>query len=385
VSQKKDMFIASARHAVAMLPRELWDLAAAGGAQEKLDRDPHKTLKGVTYSVGMFVDKVVGRVQAVLDEQQAAPAAEFLVDSAFRRISLAMLDARSHAASSLRHYMENPSSLINGAVNLPLVYSHRYYLAFLRLKLQSAAAEERAAVALSLCRATGLIESSLEERNGLGEKRIISAANDGDVEALKLLLAARANVNTVNESDKWTPLISAASMGNESAVEVLCDAGADLEAADNRTALTSAAFYGMRGSVEILLRRGASAEAADKKGATPLLLAAMRNHAGVVELLCRHVKDVDRQDTGGCSALMFAAEYGHAAVVRQLLAAGADPNRANGVTGGTALHVAANFGHKEVRALWRRIGKDPSEEGLSGQGQTGSSRRRSDGSSQSSY
>lgn len=56
--------------------------------------------------------------------------------------------------------------------------------------------------------------------------------------------------------------------------------------------------------------------------------------------------------------LIRASRGGHAAVVRLLLAAGADPNLAEG-EGITALTVAAEGGHLEVVRLLLEAGADP--------------------------
>jgi ankyrin repeat protein len=87
-------------------------------------------------------------------------------------------------------------------------------------------------------------------------------------------------------------------------------------------------------------------------GRTLLHFAAGAGCLEVVALLLRLVTDPNIQDHGGhtplyCVANQCASETGPD-VVRALVRAGADVNACGGVTGATALHMAARRGHVEI-------------------------------------
>ena len=198
LSQKKDAYLASARYSVEQLSRKLSDMATGLKVQEKLSQDPHRILKGTTYTVEMLVAKLVERVRAVLQTQEATLSEDFLVDSTFRSLSMDFLDAQAHAVSSIRHYAEDSSLRINVSYATPLLWSHRYYVAFLKNALANLSdGDRRAAAAQHLCRVMGLIAESAHEKTAQGELRIIKAALDDDESALRLLLACGVDVNTV--------------------------------------------------------------------------------------------------------------------------------------------------------------------------------------------
>ncbi len=93
-----------------------------------------------------------------------------------------------------------------------------------------------------------------------------------DVDAVKLLLTAGANVNTSPRSGVdagLTSLMLAAQGDSDDCVKVLLAAGADVNAQDRvllRTALMRAADNGAVEPVRILIAAGASANARDDDG-----------------------------------------------------------------------------------------------------------------------
>jgi ankyrin repeat protein len=190
------------------------------------------------------------------------------------------------------------------------------------------------------------------------------AVSRGNLEMVKLLLGAKADVNA-RANDGWTPLHEAE---DEDVAELLLARGAGVNAASSlgKTPLHAAAARGNRDVVALLLAHGGEMNAKDKAGNTPVHAAVENGHADVVALLLAHGADcaigdaawagdigklnallkgqpdlVSSKDAAGNTALHWAALGGSAEAVQALLAAKADPNAANS-DGDTALHLALN-------------------------------------------
>jgi len=101
-----------------------------------------------------------------------------------------------------------------------------------------------------------------------------------------------------------------------------------------------------------LLDQGAPLEIRDGYGRTPLFLAC---HGGagsedIVKLLLAHGAKADVFSTNGDSTIGRASEYGDLAIAQMVLAAGADPAKAN-TYGHTPLMLAAREGHDDLVAF----------------------------------
>ena len=119
-----------------------------------------------------------------------------------------------------------------------------------------------------------------------GTTPLLRAAKAADIDAMKLLLAAKADVNLATRAG-ITPLMAAAGMGTKEedttgrfkteeeaiqAIDLCLAAGADINAkgAQGATALHAAAQWGFDKVAEHLIAKGANVNAKDQRGYTPL-------------------------------------------------------------------------------------------------------------------
>ena len=75
-------------------------------------------------------------------------------------------------------------------------------------------------------------------------------------------------------------------------------------------------------------------------GATPLFIAAERNHLAVAQLLLENGADKNKPREDGASPLYIAAQQGNLGVVEYLVDAGVDVNKTTNEEEATPLHIA---------------------------------------------
>jgi ankyrin repeat protein len=170
---------------------------------------------------------------------------------------------------------------------------------------------------------------------------------------VKLLLEAKADVDSKDNYYGYTPLSWAAQNGHEGIVKLLLEAKADVDSKDDngRTSLWWAARSGYEGIVELLLEAKADVDSDDNYyGYTPLPGAAEKGHEGIVKLLLEAKADVDLEDDNGCASLSWAARSGHEGIVKLLLEAKADVDLEDDFCR-TPLSWAAEDGHEGIVKL----------------------------------
>jgi ankyrin repeat protein len=177
------------------------------------------------------------------------------------------------------------------------------------------------------------------------------AVRADDIELVRSVLKSGANVN---ESDSWgTPLGIAVSKGSDTIVELLIEAGADVEGptvpavGGQRPLHLAATRLTGASTARLLISRGARLDARDKAGRTPLITAIVSDNIRVAEVLLAAGADMEGADSQlGATPLSWAACSGRFTTVSFLLSKGAQINAKAGPEGDTPLHHAVRCCHK---------------------------------------
>ena len=206
---------------------------------------------------------------------------------------------------------------------------------------------------------------------------IWTAAEEGNVEAVKGYLAIGVNVDERDESYAGTPLHFAAYSGNE-VVELLIANGADVNAKNqaDATPLDKAIEKNRDETVNLLRKHGGKTKKeleAAGKSIKPIAEAAkpkpptakasdtaihIATEAGNIESVKQAIADgADVTAKASDTSIHVATEAGNIESVKQAIADGADVNEKN-ADGVAPLSNAAYFGHKEVVELLITNGAD---------------------------
>jgi ankyrin repeat protein len=181
---------------------------------------------------------------------------------------------------------------------------------------------------------------------------------------IKRLIEAGADPNAINHANYGTVncLQSAVGQRDSRSVEILLEAGADVNAADSwgSTPLIKAVISEETKIILTLLKAGADVNAADNLGSTPLIEAVISRDAEIILILLKAGADPNAKgDHDGGPALTCAAIFDTSSglIAQLLLEHGADPNLVGG-TYGCPLVAAAINGSDDVAQLLISYGAD---------------------------
>jgi ankyrin repeat protein len=130
------------------------------------------------------------------------------------------------------------------------------------------------------------------------------AAQDGEMQTVKDLLAKGANVNAKDEKGRTALLSIAPARDNPEMAKLLIEKGAEVNAKDNEgeTALMIAASQSNPGILEALIEAGAEVDATNKAGGTALMAAAFRANIEEIKILLAKGADRKLKDKKGRTA-----------------------------------------------------------------------------------
>lgn len=220
--------------------------------------------------------------------------------------------------------------------------------------------------------------------NSKGDPLLLVAATLGNVEAVRQIILAGADVNKKNAFTKDTALLRALYYLDDTEIaRLLVFAGADINAVNNYNHspmflalekqrndmvdlfLSSGVSEGLNGDylfrasakknnvgVIAMLKGGIDPNISNEKGNTPLIISSSLGDLESVRDLLAYRADVNAANNDGNTALIYAARYNQPEVVRELLKpqtmqAPVDVNAQNKL-GQTALYWAASKGYVDI-------------------------------------
>ena len=193
-----------------------------------------------------------------------------------------------------------------------------------------------------LVKAGADVRATDDERNTC----LILAAYFGHTDTVRYLVTLPEVDLNHQESTNCTALHFAVQEKHADVVEVLIDAGADIETKNDegRSPLLVASISGELTTVKMLIKAGADVRATDAERDTCLIFAAHHGHTDTVRYLVALPEvDLNHQDSTNCTALHVAVQVKHADVVEVLIDAGADIETKND-EGGSPLHMPSLLG-----------------------------------------
>lgn len=131
------------------------------------------------------------------------------------------------------------------------------------------------------------------------------AAMQGDLEAVRQHIKVGSDLNERDPMSGATPLIIATVFGQIEVLKALIEAGADVNSRNNEgsTSLITAAVFNQIGVSKVLIEAGADVNAINNEGSTPLITAAFLCRTEIVEALLNNGADKNARNNTGRTAL----------------------------------------------------------------------------------
>ena len=195
----------------------------------------------------------------------------------------------------------------------------------------------------------GLKEVDLKDVDSTGCSALRHAVVRNHPDVVEVLVDAGADIETRGSYGR-SPLLAASQCGNLRVVKVLVKAGVDVCVTDNEgnTCLTLAAASGHTETVRALLcMPEVDVNHSNNRGNTSLHHATLKKHSAVMQLLIDAGADVQAQNRRGRAPLHLASEVGELDIVQMLVGAGVDVCVVDD-KGDTCLIVASFYGHTET-------------------------------------
>lgn len=199
----------------------------------------------------------------------------------------------------------------------------------------------------------------------VGSSALMEATLQNHIEIVELLLAHDANVNYTEKAYNRTVLHVAAHFNNTEIINLLIESGADLNPRSTlndagETPIYWAARRGYSDAVEILINAGANIDTqTTDRGLTPLMrtLEADSNSVGseVITLLLERGTNPNLQDNNGDTALHYAVRFRRLYAIPLLIEHDADLELQNN-NGDMALDIAIAKDNTEAIGMLREAG-----------------------------
>ena len=165
-----------------------------------------------------------------------------------------------------------------------------------------------------------------------GDTPLIAANFSDNEECIRRLLAAGADPNKANPSGQ-RPLMRSLIIGNPDLIDILVKAGADVDGDPEHPLLSAAVSNGNEECIRRLLANGADPNKANTSNQLPLMRAAINGNPDIVDILVEAGADVNgNPEDPSTTPLIETVSNGnneYEECVRHLLANGADPNISN--------------------------------------------------------
>ena len=215
-----------------------------------------------------------------------------------------------------------------------------------------------------MCERVDQTRASVNVRDRDGFTALILAVKEDNVQCVKELIKAGADLNTGADVNIWeffgyTPLMLAVRKDHKQCVNELIKAGADVNAGSHsrNTALNEAVVGRNPKYLDLLIKAGADVNQKNIIGDTPLHSAIKRNKSvECLKLLIDAGVDVNIKHQDGRTPLMTAVFLEIPIMVELLIKAGADVNGNN--NGKTPLNYAAELESEECLKLLIEAGAD---------------------------